>query len=359
MDRKIEQDEEWIEKGGEEPGREGARANVKGPHRESQEEHDAEAEEELREQQEAAADHARRLGMVLDSVDKVLGKAPELEVSDELPAETRQALEALYQAKTGEGEGGEYLPGVKRNKLFNEALAFLRPALAMGHLPECQIYSEELDVVREEAAELRHDIQQRMMLELHAGRIPGEQSVDDADKSVKGSKLSKMGSLAWELARLGRKQRKPDDHDPEEHPIADAFNTMARYAFVLGTIGARLALIESRLQKIPETSRKHAVLQRHLATNRMSVVSTLLQFLRSCESDSGVPGDIGSHAVLREKFAGLVKKYGDVTHSDKALPGAIDAVKLIDECLDGGKKLMKKAEKAEPGEKKKKGWFRR
>lgn len=359
MDGHTKQDEEWIKQGGPQEGREGAQSNVKGPHRQNQEEQQARAEEEEREAEETALVHSRRLGMVLDSVGKILGNVPELHVESELPSPTKEALEALYLAKTGKGENSEYLPGARRNKLFNEALALLRPVLAMEHLAERHGFAEDLEVAREEAAELRHEIYQRIQLEAHRGRVRTEMPVDGAEKSVKAAKLSKMGSLAWELARLGRKKRKPDDHDPDEHPIADALNTLARYAHVLGTIGARLAVIEVKLGKTPASRKTHAILSRHLGSNRLSMVNTLQQFLRSCTSDSGVPGDIGSHPVLREKFANLVKKYGAVTHSDDAIPAAIEVVKLIDSCLDDGGTPMKKADGADGGDKKKKGWFRR
>ena len=356
---KVERDEQWIEKGGPEPSREeGERA--KGPNKAEDEESSQAAEQERAEAEAHAAEQSRRVGMVLGSVQNVLDGGT-IEFDRDLPPATANALEALHQAKTGQGKDGESLAGAARNKLLNEALAQLRPVLALGHSPAFAQFEEDLDVIREDAAELRQEIRQRIFVEAHRGKVRQDQPVDKAEKIVEGAKLSKMGSLAWELARLGRKKRKPFDHDPEEHPIVDAFDTMSRYALILGTIGARLAVLEVRLAKLSDIwVRRRGALEKHVGANRMSMVNTVLQFLRSCDSDSGVTGDIGSHAALRARFEPLVKQYSDVTHSDQAIPAALDIVKMIDSCLDDHAKLMKTAENGDsPDKPKKKGWFSR
>jgi hypothetical protein len=55
------------------------------------------------------------------------------EFSPELAPMQRTALEALYMAKTAKHiETGEFVSGLKRNDLLNQALIYLQPILALG-----------------------------------------------------------------------------------------------------------------------------------------------------------------------------------------------------------------------------------
>jgi hypothetical protein len=55
------------------------------------------------------------------------------EFSQELTAMQRQALEALYMAKSAKHvETGEFVSGLKRSDLLNQALIYLQPILALG-----------------------------------------------------------------------------------------------------------------------------------------------------------------------------------------------------------------------------------
>jgi hypothetical protein len=78
-------------------------------------------------------EHVEEFNRVASSMETALGENARPEFSQELTPMQRQAMEALYMAKSAKHiETGEFISGLKRGDLLNQALIYLQPILALG-----------------------------------------------------------------------------------------------------------------------------------------------------------------------------------------------------------------------------------
>lgn len=97
---------------------------------------------------------------VTSSMEKALRHVPDLHFSQELDSPEYYALKSLYMARTGRDiETGEYISGLMRQNLLNQALIYLQPVLALGLRPDFRegrvIYDKLVGQVNEVAEEIK------------------------------------------------------------------------------------------------------------------------------------------------------------------------------------------------------------
>lgn len=96
---------------------------------------------------------------VASSMCDILDEKPALRLSDQLSTAQRFALEALYMAKTAKHlETGEFISGMERGELLNQALMHLQPVVALGLRPDLQdgrpVYHQLVSQVTQTRAEI-------------------------------------------------------------------------------------------------------------------------------------------------------------------------------------------------------------
>lgn len=252
-----------------------------------------------------------------------------------LSDEEREALARLVCARDGKDELGQKASGRERSRLLNQALARLWPVLAAPEKTMLEPLQKLREDVEYEVVDLKHEIRQNMLVEAHRGRLPQQQSVDKADQLVKGAKLSELGSLCWELAQLGRRKRRRAGDEETEPPTDEAamMDAMMHRAELLGVIGARYAVLEARLLKVPPLLYKRiGAIKKQMGKVRAQLIHNTRAFLEDCK-ETDHPLAPGAYAELREQFAPLVARLDDVGTADQAAAMAIEIVRTIDASL--------------------------
>jgi hypothetical protein len=190
---------------------------------------------------------------VTSSMEKAMRHVPDLHFSKELDSPEYYALKSLYTAKTGRDiETGEYISGMARQRLLNQALIYLQPVLSLGLRPDFKegrgIYDKLVVQVNEVTEEIKTAINKEAVAP--SGRVRGdrkEQEDTDGDGDAAGDDGDAAGDDDGDAAgdddADGTDEQASGDRSPDSEAEPDA-----------GTKGKPARSIWSRLtgKKTPE-----------------------------------------------------------------------------------------------------------
>jgi hypothetical protein len=306
------------------------------PHKEAATDLERKAEErqtaeELEEEEERRAEIAQAVSQyssVQHCMDQIL-EEEKLEVDDNLPAPIKDALELLFQARTGTNERGTFKSALACKRDLNRALAILQPILSVALLPEQQQSLEKsYKQVQDEVGALKYSLTQRILKEAGAGKKRRKKKLRTEDTDA--AERSELGDLAWELAQLVRKRkREPVALDPVDHPIAAALDELGEIERGLGKLALSLGRVDARKQLAggddPELDDELANLTELLAEAVRDLAA------RCAETDD--PTRPGAYPVLRDAFAELTEQAGALSDPKQIVGAARLAVDTIDGLL--------------------------
>ncbi len=275
---------------------------------------------------------------LLDGLEAVLAPSSTMLENPQLSDMDQKAIELIYRAKQGVDQWGGYVSGALRNHFLNQALASLWPTLSTIPDMRSDALTAQLQDVQDDTAFLKAEIREKIGQEAHPGVCAQVQSVDQAEQHLKGMRLSKVGSLAWELAQLGRKprrnRRRKFDPTPNRNSIGFAHNALANTAAMICTLAARFAVLEARIERTPKRLyQRIGILQDQLGAVRFQFVDVIQSFLRDCDEESENPSSIGAHSQLKNRFSCLVQSPNEIKRFEDAIPVATQIVKTIDACI--------------------------